>query len=74
MNANNMATNRQESRMLPTADAAKYCGVSEAYFRCGRSTGLTLLPAHYKVGRRILYSTKDLDTWLEQFRVEQRAA
>lgn len=63
-----------QGKKLSTRQAAEYVGVSERYFLNGRSTKKVLLPAHYKIGRKIYYRVEDLDAWLEQFRVEQRAA
>jgi len=63
-----------QGKKLSTREAAEYVGVSERYFLNGRSTKKVLLPAYYKIGRKIYYRVEDLDLWLEQFRVEQRAA
>ena len=65
---------QKEHQFFSTYEAAEYVGMSESYFRCGRYTGLTALPTHYKIGRKIYYKRQDLDIWLSQFRVEQRAA
>ena len=56
--------------MLSTAQAAVYTGFSEDYFKCGRCTGISILPPHYKFARKVMYRQADLDAWLEQFRVE----
>jgi len=60
-------------KKMNTREAAEYVGVSERYFLNGRSTQKVSLPAHYRIGRKIYYRVEDLDVWLKQFRVEQRA-
>ena len=47
---------------LPATDAARYCGLSTAYLAKMRSIGGG--PAYLKLGRRVVYSTDDLDDWL----------
>lgn len=62
------------NQLIPTAEAADYVGLSEAWFRCGRYTSNPDLPTHYQIGRKILYKREDLDAWLEKHRVVQKAA
>jgi hypothetical protein len=53
---------------LPTADAARYCGLAESTLRYYRhaNTG----PASYSIGSKVYYDRVDLDDWL----AAQRAA
>ncbi len=64
----------ETKQQFSTAEAACYTGMSEAYYRCGRYSGLTSQPAYYKIGRKIFYLREDLDLWLSQFKVPQQAA
>jgi hypothetical protein len=47
---------------LSVEDAADYCGISTAYLAKLRCVGGG--PVFIKAGRRVLYSTDDLDEWL----------
>jgi hypothetical protein len=54
--------------------AANYIGMSVAFLRRGRSSGVvgkrTLPPAHLKLGVSVRYTRKDLDAWLDAMRVD----
>ncbi len=69
--------NEVESIMYDEKSAAHYLGIAKSTLTCGRCTGQRKgrmpLPPFYKIGRRVLYKKTDLDTWIEQFRVEPTA-
>jgi hypothetical protein len=50
------------ARRLSVEDAADYCGISTAYLAKLRCAGGG--PVFIKAGRRVVYSTDDLDEWL----------
>jgi hypothetical protein len=50
------------ARRLPPNDAATYCGVSTSFLNKLRCVGGG--PIFIKMGRRVVYSTDDLDDWL----------
>ena len=47
---------------MPPNDAATYCGVSTSFMNKLRGVGGG--PVFIKMGRRVVYSTEDLDDWL----------
>jgi hypothetical protein len=49
-------------RRLAVAAAAEYCGVSIAYLNKLRVTGQGSV--FVRLGRRVVYDTRDLDDWL----------
>jgi hypothetical protein len=51
---------------LSVEEAASYCGVSTSYLNKMRCVGGG--PAFLKLGRRVVYSTDDLDRWLSERR------
>lgn len=55
--------------------AAEYIGMSTSYLRMDRLRGnvgnRTPGPPYYKIGRSVRYDVRDLDTWLEQRRVDR---
>ncbi len=51
---------------LNTEDAAKYCGLSASFLHKARVSGTG--PRFSKIGRRVLYDTGDLDSWLATMR------
>ena len=64
-----------ENRMLKTAEAARYIGMSVAFLRLSRCKGAygnsTPGPSYYKIGRSVRYKIEDLDAWLQKHRVEE---
>ncbi len=48
---------------LPVQGAAAYVGISVSKMNKARMTGAG--PAFYKLGCRVVYDVKDLNTWLE---------
>lgn len=52
--------------LLDTSGAAKYLGVAPGTLENWRCLGGG--PAYFKVGRRCLYSSIDLDAWLSERR------
>ena len=56
------------SLLLTDSQAASYIGLSAAFLRKGRCTGVlgcaTPPPRHLKIGRAVRYRQDDLDTWL----------
>jgi hypothetical protein len=48
--------------MLPSPDAAEYCGSSESTFKKYRIFGGG--PVFIRLGRHIVYDPADLDRWL----------
>lgn len=59
---------------LTSREAAAYTGFSEIYFRKARSKAAATngipYPPYIRVGRSIRYAKRDLDIWMNQFRVE----
>jgi predicted DNA-binding transcriptional regulator AlpA len=51
---------------LSVPQASSYCGVSKSYMDKLRTTGNG--PTFIRLGRRIVYDTADLDSWLESGR------
>ena len=57
-------------RMMNETQAAAYIGFTAASIRKSRSTGIlagTACPPFQKVGKRVVYSSDQLDLWLSQF-------
>lgn len=58
---------------LTEIQAAQYLGISRATLRQGRCEGRRENrmppPPYVKLGRKIMYIRKDLDQWLEGYRV-----
>jgi predicted DNA-binding transcriptional regulator AlpA len=56
---------------LNLKEAAIYLGISAAKLKADlhRDAG----PPHYRLGRRIIFDSRDLDSWLAQHRVEPKA-
>lgn len=52
---------------LPTAEAARYTGLSPGTLKKWRVTGDG--PAYVRVGSRIVYLVEDLDFWLHEHRI-----
>jgi len=63
-----------ERRLLNTTQAAQYLGRSPAGMRkarCdGRREGYADSPPFLKIGSRVYYDIRDLDTWIDAHRVE----
>ncbi|RWO54144.1 helix-turn-helix domain-containing protein [Mesorhizobium sp.] len=57
------ATNTQEARRLRTDGAALHVGLSVSTLEKLRLTGDG--PEYIKLGRTVVYSTADLDAWME---------
>lgn len=55
------------SQVLSERDAAKYLGLSQAWFRAGRMRGRG--PAYVRTGRTVRYLARDLDLWIQAHRV-----
>lgn len=55
-------SDEQKRRLLSTSEAATYCGGSASTFEKLRCFGGG--PAFIKLGRRVAYSTEDLDAWI----------
>jgi hypothetical protein len=53
-------------KMLPTADAAAYCGSSASTFAKYRLFGGG--PIFCRLGRRVVYDPSDLDAWIAENR------
>ena len=53
----------QAECLLSTQEAAKFCGVSPAFFIQARIKGIDT-PKYLKIGRRVLYRPGDLRDWL----------
>ena len=60
------AQHASSSRRLSVAEAANYLGLAVSTLNKRRVTGDT--PAFVKLGRRVLYDSKDLDEWLAAHR------
>lgn len=57
---------------LKAAEAATYLGLTEKTLANWRSQNVG--PAYLKVAGRVQYVVKDLDSWIEQFRIETARA
>ena len=57
---------KQKSSRLKVGDAAPYCGQSKSTFDKYRLTGEG--PVFLKLGRSVVYDTRDLDAWLKSKR------
>lgn len=53
-------------RRVTTAAAAEYVGLAKVTIDKYRAQGSG--PAFLKIGRRVVYDTRDLDSWLESHR------
>ena len=65
-----MATQRThpDHNLLPEADAARYLAMSRAWLRKRRVIGAS--PAYVKLGSRVAYDRRDLDTLIAAGRVD----
>ncbi|MDP6671630.1 MAG: helix-turn-helix domain-containing protein [Arenicellales bacterium] len=54
--------------MMSRARAAEYLGCAKATLEYWASTGTQKIP-YYRIGRKVAYSRRDLDKWLEGKRV-----
>lgn len=54
---------------MPSQEAARYIGMSEAWMRKGRMHRSTDAPPYMQIGKSIRYLRADLDRWLESRRV-----
>jgi hypothetical protein len=57
---------------LNTQDAAAYCNLSPSTLEKGRLSGTG--PRYIKVGRRVLYDTRDLDAWFDACKRDSTSA
>ncbi len=57
---------QHKRKLLSTHEAATYCGGSQSTFEKLRCFGGG--PAYVKLGRRVAYSTDDLDRWIDSNR------
>lgn len=57
------------SAVLSTVDAAAYLGISASALNADRRLRHLKVP-FYRIGKRVVYRTPDLDAWLEQRRVD----
>ncbi len=68
-------TNPTSKVTLTEAETAAYIGMSRSYLRQDRMNGHRLNrtpgPAFLKIGRSIRYLKTDLDTWLQQHRLDR---
>jgi len=64
-----MHDNEMPDQFLPTADAAKLVGLSEATLATDRVTGRLNIPFH-KFGAAVRYSRSDLIEWARRHRRE----
>lgn len=51
-------------RKLSTVEAAEFLGVSKSYLDKLRCNGDG--PVHAKLGRRVIYDVRELESWVEQ--------
>jgi len=68
-----MHDNQLPDQFLPTADAAKIIGLSEATLATDRVTSRLGIPFH-KFGAAVRYSRSDLIEWAKQHRREANNA
>jgi len=65
-----------EQKALTEKQAAIYLGMSRSYLRQDRMNGVrenkTPGPRYLRIGNRIRYLKKDLDSWLESHLVEHQ--
>jgi hypothetical protein len=54
---------------VKTKDASGYTGLSEQYLRLLRTKKQSGGPAYYKIGKAVVYDTRDLDRWLQSHRI-----
>lgn len=54
------------ARNFSVPEAARYCGLSEAFLNRLRSAGGG--PTFFKIGARVVYSVQDIDQWLATHR------
>ena len=63
-----------KKRALTDPEASKYIGMSVSFLRQSRMNGdrhnRTPGPIYIKIGRAVRYLKEDLDTWLDEHRVE----
>jgi predicted DNA-binding transcriptional regulator AlpA len=52
--------------LYSTPEAASYCGLSRSFLNKLRCTGGG--PRYVKLGRRVVYTKPDLDSWTEEHR------
>jgi len=52
------------ARLLSIPEAATRCGLSKAFFYCGRSTGRLNDLRFVKLGKRVFIRELDLDAWV----------
>lgn len=60
-----------QSKRLRTAAAAEYIGLAKTTLEKLRFTGGG--PVYIKLGNAVVYDTRDIDSWLEQNRVDPAA-
>lgn len=63
---------RFDHRRVTTSVAADYVGLAKITLEKYRVQGQG--PAFIKVGRRVVYDTRDLDSWLDNHRVNSTTA
>tara|TARA_R110001583_G_scaffold10423_2_gene48228 strand:+ start:246 stop:440 length:195 start_codon:yes stop_codon:yes gene_type:complete len=61
----------EQSKRLRTAAAAEYIGLAKTTLEKLRFTGGG--PVYIKLGNAVVYDTRDIDSWLEQNRVDPAA-
>jgi predicted DNA-binding transcriptional regulator AlpA len=57
---------------VSTEEAARITGMSVSWFQSGRSQGWANMPPHHRIGRRVLYSRRELQEWMAQKREAPR--
>ncbi len=62
-----------EKKRMNSQEAAKYLGISDSALRQSRTENAKHLglipPPYYKLGRRVMYDSSELDAWLSNYRV-----
>jgi len=61
---------REEKRLLPTEQAAKYLGMSVAAFR--KNVYLRRIPGMVQIGSRNYFDKKKLDSFIDQSEIKIR--
>jgi len=74
MNSDNCEHKSLNNHVLTDPEAAQYIGMSISFLRQSRMDGArhnrTPGPSYIKIGRAVRYLKEDLDTWLDEHRVE----
>ena len=60
---------QQNKLRIKEPEAANFTGCSKAYLRLKRMAGQEGGPPFIKIGRSVVYDTRDLESWLAQHKV-----